>query len=168
MTTPVMMSVMVVVMKGTEYGLWYREFCVVYCPYISHRQLKLKLSIGVCKASGVQVTDRYVIPITLRWWIVCEFHLFARESFINTEMFSIQKSEGEVHINPHAFWRVTPDQIHTQNFVGTRKRDGPFVKATCEFFWSYVTFKVTRHRFCNYEREHMGVGAILKLDKTIQ
>ena len=141
MTTRMMMgSVMVVVMKGTEYRLWYRKFCIVYCPYISHRQLELKLSIRVCKASGIQVTNRYIIPVTLRWWIVCKLHLFSRESFINTEMFSIQESEGEVHINPHAFWRVSPDQIHTQNFVGTRKCDGPFVKATGKFFGSHVTF----------------------------
>ena len=129
-----MMSVMMVMMKRTEYGLWYCKFCVVHRPDTPHRQLQLELTVCVREVPCIQIADWNIISVPLRWRIICKLYLFPRESLVNTKVFPVEECECEVHINSHAFRRVSPDQVHTQNFVGARESNGPFVIAARELF----------------------------------
>lgn len=75
--------------NGPEYRLRYAEMRLENSSDIADGQFELKFTIGVGEISRIEIINGNVVAVTLCWWIMSEFDLFAGKGFVNAEMFPI-------------------------------------------------------------------------------
>lgn len=95
-------------------------------------------------------------------------HLLAGKRLVDAEVFTVENSEREVHVNTHGLGSALPHQIGAQHLVGPRERDGPFLMTAREFLGCNVPVRVARHRLGYHKREHVGLNAVRQLNQPVQ